>query len=105
MTFFMNFTIIAILGMMKDDSDNDVDNDRNAAQEPEVLYKPLTSIKSRFLAAASGQKMSDSDSDGETTEEPEKEEVLASHTSVSDLKQKWQNNENWRDDLKVQNLY
>ena len=89
-------------GMMQD-SDNSDDEDRNPPQEPEVLYrKPLKNIKSRFLAAASGhKKAASSDSEDDTAEETSKVEILGSPTKVVDMKQQWQQPQDWRDAQKV----
>ncbi len=88
-------------GMMQD-NDTDDDTNRSPVQEPEVLYrKPLSSIKTRFLAAASGHKMAPSDSDDEVVDETKKEEILPSPTSVNDLKQQWQTKGGHHDNSKV----
>eukprot|EP00794_Sanderia_malayensis_P006006 gene6006-6704_t len=96
-------------GLMQNNDDDD-DDDKGTAPEPEVLFrKPLSSIRDRFLAAASGNKMAakDSDSDdddsvdGDTTK---KEEILPSPKHVRDMKQQWQRKGDFHENSKASPL-
>lgn len=86
-------------GMMDED---DTDADRGKV-EHEVMYrKPLSSIKDRFFAAASGRKIrSSSDSEEEDATDNKKEEIVASSQRVVDIRSHWHEKGRWEDKHKV----
>ncbi|XP_065066971.1 uncharacterized protein LOC135692662 isoform X7 [Rhopilema esculentum] len=84
-------------GMMEnEDSD---DGGRKQETEREVLYrKPISSIKDRFFAAASGRKVrSSSDSEDDVEDDGKKEEVVPAPQRVNEMKNQWQKKGNWED--------
>jgi len=88
-------------GMME--GEEDVGVERNHA-EPEVMYrKPLSSIKDKFLAAASGRKIeSSSDSEDDHAEKKNnKEDIVASSQPVVDIRKHWHEKGKWEDRKKV----
>lgn len=87
-------------GMME----RDESGGEEKAPEQEVMYrKPLSSIKDRFFAAASGRRVrSSSESEEEDgTEGKQKEEIIGAAQRVVDIKSQWREKGRWEDKIKV----